>query len=388
MKHSGFLQRPYIEWLAIPVGPTGGNIERYALWVKHINRARYRIALTYLVYPWPGEDVMRGKIGNDTIELTSIRSEGWTRYAVATAVVIRRWHRSMPQLVHSFNAISDLIAVTAKRILRSKVPIVSIMGGTRIVTTPLRKGVYKRLHDLAKNDISLFLTVSEYDKRELVNQYHVPGHKVLVHRIGIDFSQFRVNEDRNPAQPFTFGFAGRFSAAKGLIYLLEAMQMLVDRTGGTVRGGLPFRLLLAGDGRLRTEIQQRAQAAGIASQVGFLGWVYDISEFLNQVHVLVLPSLWEGTPRIILEAFYHYVPVIATNVGGVSEIIEHGKTGFLVPARSADALAETMELALNNRALVAEMGAAARRYVVEHHSIENSMSHIEHLYDRLLESGQ
>lgn len=383
MTHMITNRRPHIEWLAVPVGPTGGTIQRYTLWARHVNHDRYQVALTYLLHPWPGEDIVRARIGNNMVQLVPISAQGKTRYVTASIEVARRWHQSMPDLIHSLNPISDLIAVVAKRILRSKVPIVSMTGGTKIATSPSRKFIYEKFHNWAKSDINLFLTVSAYDKHELVNQYGVPSHKVLVHRIGIDFSQFHVCEDGGPAHTFAFGFAGRFSIEKGISYLLEAVQLLRNRTKGKA-----FRLLLAGDGKLKSQIQHQVQVAGIADQVEFLGWVNDISQFLNRINVLVLPSLWEGTPRIILEAFYHSVPVIATDVGGVSEIVEHGKTGFLVPPRNTEALAEAMELALNDSTLLAGMGLAGRHYVEEHHGIEDSMSHIEHLYDRLLVNEQ
>lgn len=375
---------PRIDWLAIPVGPTGGNIKRYMLWAKHIDHTRYEATLTYLLHLWPGEDVIRSSIGDNRVKLVPIRANGTMRYALALIAVIRQWSRSMPQIVHSLNPISDLIAVAAKRILRSQVPIISMTGGAKIATTPIRKRIYKNLHGLAKNDINLFVTVSEYDKHELINEYGIPNHKIIVHRIGIDCSQFYVNKDFSPNRPFTFGFAGRFSFEKGLNYLLEATRILVGRTREKGSRNPPFRLLLAGDGNLRPEIEQLAQAAGIGSQVEFLGWINDISKFLNQIDILVLPSLWEGTPRIILEGFYHCVPVIATDVGGISEIVEHRKTGFLVPPRSPEALAGAMEFVIGKRALLSEMGTTAQRYMMEYHGIEKSIRHIEHLYNTLL----
>src|SRR5262249_57739990 len=99
------------------------------------------------------------------------------------------------------------------------------------------------------------------------------------------------------------------------------------------------RFVVFGDGVWRDELRRRADAAGLAGVFVFAGFRTDLDRLMPSADLFVLPSFTEGLPNVVLEASAAGVPVVATAVGGTPEVLADGKTGYLVPARNADALA-------------------------------------------------
>ncbi|MEA3407267.1 MAG: glycosyltransferase [Chloroflexota bacterium] len=180
-------------------------------------------------------------------------------------------------------------------------------------------------------------------------------------------------------QPETaiIGTVGRFVTPKGHIYLLDALASL--------RNQMPdIRALIIGDGPLRSSIETSVKALGLAEIVILTGTRHDIPELLSLLDLFVLPSLWEGLPIAILEAMAAGLPVVATRVGGVPEVVVDGETGLLVPPGDPDALAQAILRLLRDPDLRHRMGQAGRARVAEHFSVEQMVRKTEALYERLL----
>ena len=137
-----------------------------------------------------------------------------------------------------------------------------------------------------------------------------------------------------PSNSFVFGTIGRLAPTKGHSYLIRAFSK--------VKQVIPeAQLVFIGDGRLRRELE--AQAAETApNSIHFLGYRSDVPQLLRTMDVFVLPSVAEGLPKVLLEAIVMGVPCLASEVGGIPEIITNNKTGFLVPPKNESALAEAM----------------------------------------------
>ena len=147
---------------------------------------------------------------------------------------------------------------------------------------------------------------------------------------------------------------GRLSREKGHACLLEAVALLN-------RHGAPsFRLLIIGDGPEKASLRERCRALGLDSTVVFAGHRTDVDVFYSMADILALPSHSEGSPNVVLEAMAAGVPVVATAVGGVPEIVEHARTGLLVPAGRPDAMAKAMASLLTDEKLRRSLAAAAR----------------------------
>ena len=176
------------------------------------------------------------------------------------------------------------------------------------------------------------------------------------------------------------GTARRLIVLKGIEYLLDAAAVL--------RREFPsLRVEIAGSGAQRKELEQRVAQLGLTSSVEFLGWVDDFSSVLPRWDVFVLPSLEEGFPIAALDAMAAGLPVVASAVGGVPELIEDGKTGWLVPPRDVEALASRIRLLLSNREQRLAMGAAAQARVQDHFSLAQMTESFSKLYDELLTRG-
>jgi N-acetyl-alpha-D-glucosaminyl L-malate synthase BshA len=138
------------------------------------------------------------------------------------------------------------------------------------------------------------------------------------------------------------------------------------RVFATVRAALPARLLLIGDGQDRPEALHLAEISGVKGDVIFLGKQDDVESLLAVADLLLLPSADEAFGLAALEGMSCGVPVVATSVGGVPEVLEDGKSGFLLPAGDVDGMARAALELLTNDSRHAEFRAAARQRAVEH----------------------
>jgi glycosyltransferase involved in cell wall biosynthesis len=171
---------------------------------------------------------------------------------------------------------------------------------------------------------------------------------------------------------------GRLLDQKDYPTLLQAFQPLAsDRA----------RLLIAGRGPLLEELQQRTQQLGIAGQVEFLGVRHDIAALLASADGFVLSSAWEGMPNVVMEALAAAKPVVATEVGGVAELVEAGQSGFLVPPGDPAALAAGMRLLMSlPEEQRNQMGLRGRQRMVTRYSLEAMADRWLALYRELLGS--
>lgn len=186
---------------------------------------------------------------------------------------------------------------------------------------------------------------------ERVTALGVPRERVVVLHNAVDGARFAIRDSRPPRVRLGLPgdakvvlYAGYHVPEKGVDVLIEAM----DRLGKLGRGDV--HLLTVGGGELLEPLRARASALGMRGRVRLLGWVMpaEIPEYMAACDVLVLPSLREGCPNVILEALASGRPVVASRVGGVPELIreDDGKNGVLVPAGDPDALARGLKEAV------------------------------------------
>lgn len=145
-------------------------------------------------------------------------------------------------------------------------------------------------------------------------------------------------------------------------------------------------LLIAGDGSLRAQVESLIDQLGLRNSVRLLGVRTDIPALMNLADAYVMSSLWEGMPNVLLEASASELPIVATRVGGIPEIVQEGVTGLLTEPACAARLAATMQHLM--RLSVAErraMGQAGRAFVECHHALEEVISRWEQLYRQAIQ---
>ncbi len=146
---------------------------------------------------------------------------------------------------------------------------------------------------------------------------------------------------------------GRLSPEKGQVLLLQAVARLVPEFPG-------LRLAFAGIGPMEDSLRQESKRLGIAERVEFLGYVEDMPRLYGDHDLVVQSSFTEGLPNVVLETSYLGIPVVATDVGGTCEVIQHGETGWLVAPRSLEALAVGIRCYLAEPEAFAQMAVAGR----------------------------
>ena len=180
-------------------------------------------------------------------------------------------------------------------------------------------------------------------------------------------------------EPVRILFAGRLEEAKDPLTLLQAFARLVCR-----KGYENARLTLLGDGSLESDCRAFVDRNGLSDRVTLAGWQANIAAFYADHQIFCLSSIHEAFGLCLLEAGVHGLPVVATRVGGVPEVVEDGVTGLLVPPRDPEALAQAILRLADDPLLRRHMGEAARRRVCERFSVERMSAAYKRIYNNEL----
>jgi glycosyltransferase involved in cell wall biosynthesis len=226
---------------------------------------------------------------------------------------------------------------------------------------------------------------SERDRATGVERDPLARDRTTVIPFGINLDRFKRREDAaeirhalgiTPGRRVV-GTVGLLREQKGHTYLLEAAEQLARR-----RTDVDW--LIAGDGELRTHLEEEARRRGIAEHVRFLGRRDDVPEILSALDVFALSSTFEGMCFAVAEALAAEVPVVATDVGGVGQSVLHEKTGLLVAPRDPRALAESIERLLDDREEAARLARAGRARVQRLYALPGMVEATESFYLRAL----
>ncbi len=308
--------------------------------------------------------------------------------ALRLALVIRRVR---PDVIHTHTAKAGAVGRVAALLSGRRRPIVvhtfhghvlrGYFGAARTLLFHGIEAVLARVSDR-------LIAVSPEVRDELVSLRVAPARKFTVVRLGIELEP-RVRFDGDPAEvrrrhgigaeKFVVGWFGRMTAVKRTDDLLTMLAGLRER-------GIDALLLLVGDGDDRGELEQRAHDLGLARSCLFLGYQQDVAPWYAVCDAVVLTSASEGTPVTIIEALAAGRPVVATNVGGVPDIVDEGETGFLVRPRDTHALAERLEIIARDPKRRAAMGAMGRERVLGRYAVGRLVDDIDELYRDLLGS--
>ena len=228
------------------------------------------------------------------------------------------------------------------------------------------------------------VVVSESVRRDIIDKYRVaPSAKVHVIPLGLDFSWTeRIEEQCGwlrarfgiPGASPIVGSVGRLAEVKNLPMLLEGFRRFSSDSPRAAH------LVLFGDGTMRIALEQQAQRAGIAPRVHFSGWELVRARIYSDLDAVCLTSLNEGTPVALIEAIAAGVPVVATDVGGVRDVVADGIDGEVIPSNEVAALAAALAR-ISSRGPIPESRRNAMRSVF---SVERMVRDITALYQQVL----
>lgn len=216
------------------------------------------------------------------------------------------------------------------------------------------------------------IMLTEQEKKDHIKAGIASDDKFIVIHSGVELDKFfhtshtslEMRKTLNiPEKNLVVGTTGRLISVKGHRYLIEAAIKIVDKRPDTT-------FVFLGDGELSDELKNMASRLGIEENVKFLGWRPDVAEVMSAFDVFVLPSLNEGMGRVLVEAMALGKPIVASDVGGIPDLVNDGKNGFLVPATDVEAMAVRIRELLDDSGKREEMGNTGRRYAVGYSSEE------------------
>jgi glycosyltransferase involved in cell wall biosynthesis len=237
--------------------------------------------------------------------------------------------------------------------------------------------------------IDRYVVVSADLHRWLTDRAHIRPTKVVYIANGVDAVAFHVPRiepaprkllgDFAPQGTVLIGHVARLDKVKDQAGLLAAFKLLRDGAGH-----VECRLIIAGEGPQREELERQIAGFGLGATVRLLGNRQDVAELLAECDVFALSSIAEGMPVTLLEAMAARLPVVATDVGGVGLVVETGVTGTLVPAGDPRAMASALTTYAANPALRRQHGAAGSARVAAQFGLGAMVGAYVNLYDELL----
>jgi glycosyltransferase involved in cell wall biosynthesis len=183
-----------------------------------------------------------------------------------------------------------------------------------------------------------------------------------------------------PSSPPTVAFAGRLVREKGIEILIKAFEKVLIHIPEA-------RLILVGEGKQESYLRKLIADLGIGSNVTITGYLRqpEMEHLFNAAWVQVVPSIWvEAQGCVVTEAMIRGTAAIASRIGGLAEIVQHGSTGLLVPPGDVDALAEALKQILQNRELVEQMGQAGREFALAHFDRERYLDRLLQIYESMI----
>ena len=292
---------------------------------------------------------------------------------VQTFQTLLRLHQAIktfqPDLIHSHHRYAtfllDLFFKRKSRILH-----------TEHVLRQDKRGFFRCGH--------LVTAVHESIRENLIRLYRVPPEKVVTIPNAVrlrkteapKLQKIKEKYQLHPNQVFVLCI-GRLEEQKGHRYLIEAVSRLpkpyLER----------LRIFLLGEGSLAGILKSKVREARLENHFIFLGHSAEVPEFLSFCDFLVLPSLWEGMPLVVLEAYSAGKPVVATDIPGTNEVVKPGETGLLVPPRSSLLLAKALVQMMDHPEQIKTMGAKAHLWWSEAFSYETMIHRYHELYQNL-----
>jgi len=272
-----------------------------------------------------------------------------------------------PDVLHTYLFGFHLWAGVAGKFL--KVPL--IISSRRQI--PIwRKWYHKIFTDIGNLFTDYIICCSRAVKEFVIEKEMVWNKKVKVIYNGILFPKVKI--ENKPEKLRCIGVVANFNEEKGHIYLIKATKLLIKEFPD-------IEVRLAGKGKLEGFIKEKVKEYGLEKNIFFEGQIEDVFAFLDKIDIFVLPSISEGLPNAVIEALYMEKPVVATKVGGISEVIISGKNGILVRPKNPEELADAIKFLIKNPEFAIMIGKEGRKTVSEKFSYERMVEEYSAVYN-------
>ncbi|MBM3966535.1 MAG: glycosyltransferase family 4 protein [Planctomycetes bacterium] len=362
------------------VAGTGGGPEKTILnSPRFIREHGYNAKVVYLI---PSGDVVRQSLMDrarkSDCPLTILEDRGPTDLRVVRDI-LRICKGEKIDLIQSHDYKTNAIALLVRRFHHCK--LATMLHGWTDMSG--RMPIYKRIDQWCLPWFQKLICVSK-DLALECKRLKIPDHKVhLVHN-AIDTKEFsrRLSCEEAKASMgaranrFLIGSVGRLSPEKGFLDLIDVVKVLQD-------SGNPIDLWIAGDGPQRADLERRIESLGLQESVRLLGQLADTKAFYQAMDLFVLNSIREGLPNVILEAMALKVPVIATQIAGIPDLIRDQETGLLIAPNDRDGLKHAITRSMAEVDHGQEMVRVARQLIESEYSFDARMEKVAGIYDSM-----
>jgi glycosyltransferase involved in cell wall biosynthesis len=340
----------------------------------------YRTVCAYMHPPGdPGFERLRAKARQWGAPLFSVLDQGsWDLGVIPRMLNICR--RERVKVWHGHDYKTNALGLVLRRFWPMKL-ITTVHGWVQYTRrTPLYFWIDRRC--LPFYDLVLCVSQDLYDR---CLELGVAAERCVLIENAIDTDEFRRRTDRTeakrclglPAQRFVVGAVGRLSAEKGFDVLIGAVEQLV-------RAGRDVALLIVGEGDERHNLEGLVAQRRLSGQVQLLGYRADVAAIYQALDVFVLSSYREGLPNVLLEAMAFEIPVIATPIAGVPDLVRDNENGLLVNAGDVNGFAAALSLLQSDADLRSRLATSGLRTIEDRYSFRERMAKIAQLYDRLM----
>jgi len=336
------------------------------------------------------------------------REISWRDDLVALWKLYRIFVTERPDIVHTHTAKAGAIGRLAAVLARIPVRIHTFHGHVfHGYFSPLKTKLFVLIERVLACLTTKIIAISNTQLSDLSDRYHIaPRGKFKVIPVGLDLDSL-LNISRNggasnseSSAPATLiGFIGRLVPIKNPHMAVSVFERLVH----DAPEGQRVKLIVAGDGELRSELQKRIHQAGCGSQIMFTGWRNDLVDLYSRLNMVIFTSCNEGTPVALIEAMAAGIPFVATRVGGISDLMlgpedvisgRDGRplfsvfaNGALAESQDVEGFAAAVKYLLDKRELMQRMGSVGREYVRQRFSRERLIRDITNLYQDCLASN-
>ena len=367
---------------------TFGGAEKVSLnFLSNIDRSQIDLWLIALVRPWEKSPMLlqeaeRLGISCSTVPVSTKPGGDPLRILRVVWSLFRLLRQQRFDLLHTHGYFADICALPIGKL--HGIPSLSTCHG--FIETDRNLQLYNRM-DLCVLRLCKRVIAVSGDIRDVLNKHGIDDDKVEVITNAVPIPPLATEDDTRlqcfrqqhdiSKKEFVFVYIGRLSEEKGLLYLLDAFAELI-------RSKACIRLFLVGDGSQRESLERRTAELGLDQHVSFVGFQEQVSLWLAIADCFVLPSMTEGTPMALLEAMAAGVPIVATRVGGVPDVITDGVNGRLVPRGDVKGLRESMSHMVTCPELRAKYRHEARKTVESRYSVKPWCQKILRVYQELL----
>lgn len=280
--------------------------------------------------------------------------------------------REKPDIIHTLNIQSDIISAYNKKNGKYKC-VSSLEGALFPLNKSIKSKLYKLLNQYFRKQIDLTLSISEYTLNQHVERGDIQKEKSRVLYSGIDLSLFPPKN--NPSNECrVIGFLGRMTEGK----CPDLFIKVADRLN---KAGFNQKYIMGGDGHMLETCKSMVRSFNLESQFEFVGAVANVSAFLEKIDLLLFLSEREGLPWVVLETMASNVPIIASSVGGVPEVIKNNINGILLNDNSIETVFNATRDAIINYDEHMKMANVARPFIEENFNCEVEIKNLIGFYN-------